>query len=360
MTHRGATADGDQTDGRTALAAADDRAASTAGSGRRDVTGLLRAVTFTLARRIVSTVGVLLIVSIVIFLLVRLAPGDPASSLAGPEATAAQLQAIHHRLGLDDPLVVQYWHWLYAVLHGSLGTSLSGSQSVGHAILSRAPLTLSLVVLAMLIAIVVAVPAGVLVALRPGTATDRIVSASASLGIAIPNFLVGLFLIYLFALKVKWFPATGYVSFQTSPSQWLEHLVLPSIALASTMAAELTRHVRSAMLNTLQRDYVRSARAKGLSGFSVVMKHAAKPGAIPVVTVVGLQVAQLIGGTIIVEQVFALPGLGSLGVQAVFNRDYPMIEGFAFAIVVVVLVANTLVDLSYSYLNPRLRAQGGR
>lgn len=308
------------------------------------------------ARRLLAVVPTLLLVSFIVFLLVHLSPGDPAVRAAGgQDATPEAIAAARERLGLNDPFLVQYGNWMLSLLQGDLGTSLFSSQKVTEAILPRLPVTLSLTLGAAIVAVLLSIPIGTIAALRSGGLSDRMVMLGASLGIAMPNFFIGLLLVLGFALSAGWLPATGWVAFSDSPGGWISHMILPSVTLGIAVAAELARHLRASLRDVLDQDYVRTASAKGLSSVKVVGKHGLKNAAIPVVTVFGLQVQHLLGGTVVVEQIFGLPGLGSLAVQAVFDRNYTVIQGIAVVTVLIVLIINFLVDLSYAYLNPRIR-----
>lgn len=308
-----------------------------------------------IVRRLVAMVPLLFIVSLMVFSLVLLIPGDPAITIAGDNATEQQIEETRERLGLNDPVVVQYGRWAGGLLQGDLGTSLFSSRSVGSAIVERLPVTLSLTFLAVTVGLLIALPAGMLAGTRSGSLRDRVATLIASLGVAVPNFWLGLMLLLVFAIWNPWLPATGYVPFEVDAARWLRHLALPAITLGAAAAAEVTRQLRSSLVDVMAQDYVRTARAKGLRGPKVVGKHALKNAAIPVVTVLGLQVNYLLGGTIIVEQVFGLPGLGQLVIGAVLERDLPMIQGVVVVAVLVAVFTNLVVDLSYGYFNPRVR-----
>lgn len=297
----------------------------------------------------------LFVVSLLAFNLVLLVPGSPAVTLAGDNPSQEQIDAIEESLGLDDPTIVQYGRWLGGALHGDLGSSLRSGQDVAGEIWARLPVTLSLTLAAVIVGLAIAVPCGVLAALRPRSALDRVLTVGSTLGVAAPSFLVGILLVVGIALRFDWFPATGYVGPTESVGGWIRHLTLPALALGVAVGAELTRQIRSSLLQVLQSDYVRTARAKGLPGHLVIGKHAAKNAAIPVLTILGAQVAVLLGGTVIIEQIFALPGLGSLAIRSVTSQDLPLIQGIVVVSAVVVLIVNTLVDVSYTFLDPRIR-----
>jgi peptide/nickel transport system permease protein len=315
----------------------------------------MNAFTF-IWRRVLSTLPMLILVGLITFLMIHLTPGDPAAVVAGDNASLEAIEAARVRLGLDAPLPVQFWHWLVAVLHGDLGTSFTSGRPVTHLILERLPITLSLTFGATLIGLVIAIPLGIFAAVQRDSWLDRLTVFVTSLGIAAPEFFIGLLLVLLFAIKLGWLPATGYIPFWDDPAEWATRLVLPSLALGLGVAAELTRQVRGAMRDVLARDYIQTARAKGLSTVSVIFKHGLKNAAIPVVTVLGLQVRRLLGGTVIVEQIFNINGVGSLAVRAVFLRDIPVLLGVALITAVVVLIVNLVVDMSYGYFDPKVRA----
>lgn len=308
-------------------------------------------------RRLLALVPLLFLVSLIVFSLVLIIPGDPAITIAGENATEAQIEATRDRLGLNDPLIVQYGRWAGNAIQGDLGTSLFSSRSVAGAIAERFPVTLTLTAASLAIALMISIPAGIAAATRRGTWVDRASTFGASLGVAMPNFWLGLVLVLVFALWNPWFPATGYVPISEDPVRWLRHITLPALTLGTAAAAETTRQLRSALSDVLQQDYIRTARAKGLPGWLVTFKHGLKNAAVPVVTVIGLQVSLLLGGSVIVEQVFGIPGLGQLAIRAVLERDIPMIQGIVVATTVTVLFVNLLVDLTYGWLNPKVRAQ---
>ncbi len=309
-----------------------------------------------LGRRLLSTIPMLVLVGLITFLLIHITPGDPASVVAGDNASLEAIEAARHRLGLDRPFLVQFWTWLVAVLHGDLGTSFTSGKPVTILILERLPTTLSLTAGAILVGLLISIPLGVLAATRRGSWIDRVTIFGTSLGIAAPEFFIGLLLVLVIALEFGWLPATGYVPFAEDPVEYFRRLTLPSITLGLGVAAEMARQVRGAMIDVLSRDYIQTARAKGLSTWSIIIKHGLKNAAIPVVTVLGLQVRRLLGGTVIVEQIFAMNGVGQLAVRAVFLRDLPVLLGVALTTAIVVLLINLLVDMSYGYFDPKVRA----
>lgn len=309
-----------------------------------------------LARRLLSFIPLVLFVTFAVSAMVALVPGDPAVAMAGQGATAEQIAAIRDRLGLDESMLDQYRTWLAGATRGDLGESLLRTQDVTTLIARRLPATLSLTLLTLLLTVVVAVPAGILAALRPGGWFDRLATVGASVGVAVPSFWIGIVLVVVFAVGLGWLPATGYVALTEDPIEWAKHLILPAIALGAATIAEATRQLRAALVDVLDMDYIRTATAMGLPARAVVYKHALKNSAAPLVTVLGLQVSLLLGGALIVETVFAIPGMGQLAIRAVLDRDLPVIQGIVVVSTLVVLAANLIVDLLYGYLNPKVRA----
>lgn len=308
-----------------------------------------------IARRLLITVPVLFLVSLGVFSLIFLVPGDPAATLAGDHATPAQVDTIRAELGLDDPLAVQYWRWASAAITGDLGRSIFTGQPVTSAIAQGLPATLSLTLAAMVVTVLLGAPAGILAARFRDRLPDRLAGVAAAAGFALPGYFVGMLLVLLFANHLGWLPATRYVALSEDPAGWLTHLILPSIALGLAGAAMVMRQLRSALLGVLDQDYITMARVKGLRGHRIMLKHALKNAAIPVVTVLGNQIAVLLGGAVIIEQVFAIHGLGNVAISAVLRRDLPMIQGVVVFATVMVLAANLLVDIAYGYLNPKVR-----
>lgn len=309
-----------------------------------------------LLRRLAFTIPILVLASFLVFGLLLLVPGDPAITLAGDNATEEQIEVIRDRLGLDDPVFVQYGRWAGDAVQGDLGDSLYSGRSVSKSIGERLPVTMSLAAVSVVIALLIAIPAGIVAATRRGTWVDTSATVGASLGLAMPSFWLGAVLALVFALRLRWLPATGYVPFSESPLDWLRHLILPGLTLGTAAAAETTRQLRSSLSDVLEQDYVRTARAAGLRGRTIVWKHSMKNAAMPVVTVLGFQVAFLLGGSVIVEQLFALPGLGGLAIRAVLDRDIPVIQGVVLFTTALVVGINLLVDLLYGWLNPKVRA----
>jgi peptide/nickel transport system permease protein len=311
-----------------------------------------------LLRRVGQSLVTLLLATMVVFFGIRALPGDPALALAGEERDPASLAEVRAQYGLDEPILVQYWRWLREVATGNLGESLRTGISVTETILTRIPVTLELALLSMLVAIVFGVGAGVLAAVRRGSWSEWLANLAALLGLSVPSFWLGIMLILVFAIILGWLPASGYVSPREDLVGNLQRMVLPALVLGAQFAAILMRQTRSAMLESLGADYVRTARAKGLSERQVVFGHALRNSLITVLTLIGLRLGVLISGAIITEQVFVIPGFGRLLVEAVFTRDYPIIQGVALVSAAAFIFANFAVDLLYSVANPRIRLQG--
>lgn len=308
-----------------------------------------------IARRLLASIPVSVGATFVIFMLLHLGPGDPAVVAAGGEdAQPEVIEKMREELGLNDALLVQYGRMMGGVLTGDLGTSLFSSESVSEAILLRLPTTASLAIGGVLVGALFAIPLGMLAAATAGSKLDRGVIGFSTLGIASPQFFIGMML--AFALRETLLPVTGYRPLSDGVGTWLAHVILPILTLGIGVAAELSRHVRGSMLGVLDRQYIRTARAKGISSQKVFGKHALKNASLPVVTVLGLQFQALIAGTVTVEKVFGAPGLGSLLVRVAVNRDFPMIQGLLIFIVFAVVMVNILVDLLYTALNPKVRA----
>ena len=308
-----------------------------------------------IVRRLAAAVVIFVLVSMMTFALVLLVPGDPAATAAGDSATPEQILAIREQLGLNNPIWQQYANWIGGVLHGDFGRSLTTGEDVLAGLWSRFPATLSLMAMSLLIALLVGLPVGLIAGLRPGSLLDRLVSGIAILGIAIPNFWLGLLLIIVFALQFGWFPSIGYVPLSQDPVEWLRSLVLPGLTLGLGCAAEIARQTRTGVIDVSSREYVRTAYANGLPEHRVVGRHILRNASIPVVTVLGIQIAHLLGGSIIVETIFGINGVGRYAVEAVIVRDFPVVQGTVLFVTIVVLIANLAVDISYSYLNPKVR-----
>jgi len=308
-----------------------------------------------LRHRILAMIPVLFLVSILAFSLVQLVPGDPAVTLAGDSPSAAQIAAIRAQLGLDHPLISQFFRWLGSVFTGDFGVSLFSSQPVGEAIMQRLPATLSLIVGALIVGVVIGLPLGVIAGSQRGRWPDRIAGSISSVSLAAPSYVIGLVLIIVFATKLNILPASGYVPIADGFGLWLRQLILPSLALGLVPAAILARQIRSALIGVMAQDYTRTARAKGLRGPVVLLKHALKNAAVPGVTALGTQMAVVIGSTVLVEQIFGIQGLGDLAYNAALQRDMPVVQGVVLVCAVAVQFINLGVDLMCAWLNPKLR-----
>ncbi len=306
-------------------------------------------------RRVVATIPVMVVVALFVFSLLYLAPGDPAAVIAGDQATPADIDRIRASLGLDRPFLIRFGAWAWDILRGNLGTSIFTNLPVTHLIAQRVEPTLSLMVLTLAFAVVVAVPMGVLAAWRQGTLIDRAVMLLAVFGFSVPVFVVGYLLAYAFALQLEWLPVQGYTPFAKGVGPWLSSLVLPVLTLGSAFVALIARITRAAMLEVLSQDYVRTARAKGVGQGPILFVHALKNAAVPIITVIGLGVAGLIGGAVVTESVFAIPGIGRLVVDSILRRDYPIIQGVVLIFSFVYVLVNLGVDLLYSVFDPRIR-----
>jgi peptide/nickel transport system permease protein len=306
-------------------------------------------------RRLVATIPVLLLVTAGVFALIHLTPGDPIDAMMAESADESVKRELRLELGLDRPLYVQYAAWMGRLLQGDLGRSIRNREPVIENVGRRIRPSLQLAGLAMAISLLVATPIGILSAARRNGTVDRVGTTFALFGICMPNFLIALLLIFLFGVTLRWLPISGYVDPLEEPWEGLRSLALPAITLGLALAAVITRTLRSSMLEALSEDYIRTARAKGLGEGAVIRRHALKNALIPVVTVLGLQLGTLIGGAVITEYVFALPGVGRLVVDAVFARDYPLVQGVVLLIAVGFIVSNLAVDLLYGWIDPRIR-----
>jgi peptide/nickel transport system permease protein len=308
-----------------------------------------------IARRILSTIPVMLIVALFVFSLLYIAPGDPAAIIAGDQATPADVERIRASLGLDRPFLVRFGDWFWHVLHGDLGTSIFTNLPVTHMIAQRIEPTVSLMSITLVLSLVVAIPMGVIAAWKNGTWIDRTLMVIAVLLFSVPVFVVGYVLAYAFALQLDWVPVQGYTPIASGLWPWFQNLILPSVALGGVYIALIARITRATMLEVLGQDYVRTAKAKGVDQRSILFVHALKNAAVPIVTIVGIGFASLIGGAVVTESVFAIPGLGRLVVDAILRRDYPVIQGVVLMFSFVYVLVNLLVDLLYTLFDPRIR-----
>ena len=306
-------------------------------------------------RRILQAALLLMVASIAVFLLLRLIPGDPAGTLAGPNARPEQLEAIRDDLGLNEPLPVQYAIWISNVLRGDLGTSLISGYPVSEIIQQRVPASGVLAAGGIVVALLIAVPVGLVSALQRGSWLATVTTGYTALALAVPTFWLGFLLLLLFGLRLDWFPMSGYVSPLEEPVTALRHLLLPAVTLATSLSAVLARMLGTSMLEVLDHDYVRTARAKGLRERAVLSRHVVRNALIPVITVLGIQMGQLLGGAVVTEAIFQWPGLGQLILQGINNRDYSVVQGTMLFLVSIFVVVNLLVDLTYGFLDPRIR-----
>ena len=316
-------------------------------------------VEFLIQRSAISLVTLFLI-TVIVFLGVRMIPGDPARVMAGTDADAAGLEEIRQKYGLRDPIPVQYVKWVSRALRGDLGESIRTRDSVLGLVGQKLPITLQLAAYSIVVALVIAIPAGVLAAVRRNTAWDYLASSVSLCGVSIPNFWLGIMLILALSVRLQWLPASGFVSPFEDPWANTLRLLMPAVVLGSALAAVLMRQTRNSMIEVLSADYIRTAYAKGLRAGVVVFRHAIRNGLIPVITIFGLQLGALIGGAVVTEQIFVVPGFGRLILEAVFTRDYPVVQGVVLITASAYVLINLLVDVSYSLLNPRIRIGGGR
>jgi peptide/nickel transport system permease protein len=306
-------------------------------------------------RRVLTTIPVMLIVAFCVFSLLYLAPGDPAAIIAGDQATPADIERIRASLGLNEPFLERFGDWLWQILHGNLGTSIFTNLPVSHMIAQRIEPTLSLMVLTVIFSIVIAIPLGVIAAWKHGSLIDRMVMLLAVFGFSTPVFVVGYLLAYIFALQLDWLPVQGFESIRQGLWPFLRTLILPTIALGLIYVALLARITRTTMLDVLNQDYIRTAKAKGVGQLPILFLHALKNAAVPIVTIIGNGVALLIGGAVVTESVFAIPGLGRLTVDAILRRDYPVIQGVVLLFSITYVLVNLVVDLLYTVFDPRIR-----
>ncbi|MCA7118923.1 MAG: ABC transporter permease [Acidibrevibacterium sp.] len=306
-------------------------------------------------RRVLATIPVMAIVALFVFSLLYIAPGDPAAVIAGDQASPEQIAHIRASLGLDRPFIVRFGDWLWHVVHGDLGTSIFTNLPVSHMIAQRIEPTLSLMIVTLILSLVIAIPMGVIAAWTQGKWQDRLIMVFAVLGFSTPVFVIGYVLAFVFALQLRWLPVQGFVPIEQGFWPFLRTLVLPAFTLGGIYIALIARITRASMLDVLSQDYVRTARAKGLGERPVLFVHALKNAAVPIVTVVGLGVALLIGGAVVTESVFAIPGLGRLTVDAILRRDYPVIQGVVLLFSFVYVLVNLVIDLLYTVFDPRIR-----
>ena len=312
-------------------------------------------VTGFILRRLASGLVVLAIVSMGAFFLMALIPGDPAAVMAGPGASADQIGAIRSQLGLDQPLLARLWLWLTGLAHGDLGRSITFGQPVLQLLAQRLPVTFGLSALAMVWTLLFGIGSGAIAALKRGTAVDHTIMTAATIGVSIPNFWLGFLLVMVFSVDLMWLPTGGYVRFGEDPWQWFRYMLLPSVSLALLQIALLSRITRGALLDVLQQDYVRMARARGLSPARIFFRYALLNAAVPIVTVIGAILSLMLSGAVVVETVFSIPGIGRLMATSILSRDYPVIQGALIVTASLLILVNLLMDLAYAWLNPRIR-----
>ncbi|RWQ46235.1 ABC transporter permease [Mesorhizobium sp.] len=306
-------------------------------------------------RRMVSAIAVMAMVGIFVFLLLRLAPGDPAAMIAGKAATAEMIAGIREKLGLNDPMPVQFMRWVRDILGGNFGTSIFAGRPVLELISQRLEPTLSLSILTMILSVSVGVSFGILAAWRTGGLVDRLLAAFSALGYSVPVFVIGYFFIYFFAIRAHWLPVQGYAPIGEGLGPWFVHLILPTVALGLGFVAFIARVTRASMLEVLSEDYMRTAAAKGASSYAMLFHHALKNAGVPILTVIGISFAYMIGGVVLTETVFNIPGIGRLVVDAINNRDYPIIQSVLILTSGLYVLINLMVDLAYTLIDPRIR-----
>ncbi len=311
-----------------------------------------------LIQRLAISAVTLVLISLIVFTGVRLIPGDPARVMAGTDADEAGLAEIRAKYGLNDPIPAQYLRWVGLALRGDLGESIRTRESVVKTVARKLPITAELACFAILIALTIAIPIGVLSAVRRNTFWDYLANSLSLCGLSVPSFWLGIMLILLLSVRLGWLPASGFVSFLQEPVANLQRMIMPAFVLGTALAAVLMRQTRNSMIEVLSADYIRTAYSKGLAGRAVVFRHAIRNGLIPVVTILGLQTGALMSGAVVTEQIFVVPGFGRLIVEAVFTRDYPLVQGVVLITASSYVLINLLVDMSYTLLDPRIRVHG--
>ena len=311
-----------------------------------------------IVRRILQTIIILFIVSVIVFLIMHLLPGDPVEIMMGDYASQEEMEQMREELGLNKPLPLQYVHWVSNVLQGDLGESIAYNQSVNDLVKQRLPISFHIGFLSFALAIIIGIPAGIIAAVKRGGWLDSLITVTANLGMAVPVFWLGILGVYLFSLKLGWLPVQGY----TSPGEdfWrsMHQSIMPVVLLSLISLASLTRQTRSSMLEVIRQDYIRTARAKGLTESRVILRHALRNALIPVITILGMGLAHLVGGSVFIEQVFNIPGMGRLMVQSIFGKDYIGVQSVVLIIASVVALGNLAVDIAYGFIDPRIRYKG--
>ncbi len=309
-----------------------------------------------IARRLIATIPVLLVVAVVIFAVLRLTPGDPATLVAGDAATPEQIEAIRRAMGLDQPVIVQFGRWVGDMLRGDFGISLISGKPVSELIASRMGATVSLTIVTLVFTLLVSLPVGVLSAWYQGKALDRAVMAGSVVGFSVPVFIVAYLLILVFSIELRWLPVQGYKPLSAGLWEHLRHLILPAISLSTVYIALITRIVRTSVIDTLGEDYIRTARAKGVPEWSVLSRHALQNAAVPILTIIGISITMLIGGVVVTESVFNIPGLGRLVLDSVLSRDFTVIQTLIVLFSLAYILINLLIDISYTLVDPRIRS----
>ncbi len=308
-----------------------------------------------LIKRVASLIPILFGISVLIFTILHLVPGDPASIMLGTNATPEAIAALNKSMGLDQPLINQYLHWITGILQGNFGVSVHTGEEILPQILKRFAITMQLTVLGVLIGWVLAIPFGILSAIRAHSKTDIVVRVFTLLGISVPNFAIGTLLLLGFSLYFNWFPPIDVVNFWEDPIEAFKVFILPATTMGIVVAAGVMRMTRSAFLETMDKDFIRTARAKGNSKWTIVMGHAFRNSSIPIVTIAGMQIGYLLGGSVIVEQLFSIPGLGQYILEGIYQRDYPVVQGGVLFVALVFVLVNLLIDLIYTWIDPRIK-----
>lgn len=306
-------------------------------------------------RRLIHSIFIVWGVATLVFFGLRAIPGDPVVQFLGAEYTPEAAEALEHKLGLDQPVYVQYFKWMGSMLRGNLGDSIATGETVAQAIQTGFPKTISIAAVAFVLALAVAIPTGIISALKRNTWIDYVASVIAFVGVSMPSFWFGIILIIVFAVRLGWLPAVGYTPFSEDPWEWFKHLLMPAVAVGLGFSAILMRFVRAGLLEVLSSDYIRTARSKGLAERNVIVRHALRNSLIPVVTIAGIQLALLLSGTVVIEIVFSIRGMGRILVGAILDKDYPIVQGVILLVSVIFVMANLIVDIIYTFLDPRIR-----
>lgn len=308
-----------------------------------------------IVRRLLATIPLMFLITIGTFALAQAIQGNPAQAIAGDTATAEQLAQVTEQLHLDDPAPVRYVRWLSDVVHGDLGDSVATHRSVSSEIARRFPVTLSLAIASLILMFAIGIPLGILQGMRPGGVLDKILLGGVSFGLAVPNFLLGTIFVYVLSVRNHVLPASSYVGFSESPVEWAKHMLMPAFSIALVGGAEMARQLRTGLVGVAQEDYIRAAKARGLHPARITIKHALKNAAMPALTIVGVRVGYLLAGSVIIEQIFQLNGLGAYTLQAIQNKDFIVVQGVVLALAAIVVLTSLVVDIAYAFLNPKVR-----